>query len=46
VRLAGGIGRIKRAFRASHLASRVVAEPWGEVRDGIEGGVGGRKLLT
>ncbi len=39
------MGGKKRALRASHLASRVVAGPWGVVREGIEGGVGGRKLF-
>jgi hypothetical protein len=44
-RSAGGMGGIKRAFRASHLASRVVARPWGVVGGGIEGSVGGKKLF-
>jgi hypothetical protein len=39
------MGRKKQAFRVSHLASRVVAGPWGAVRQGIEGDVGGRKLF-
>ncbi len=44
-RSAEGTGGKKRAFRASHLASCVVAGPWGVVRVGMEGGVGGRKLF-
>jgi hypothetical protein len=44
-RCAGRMGRKKRAFRASHMASSVVAGPWGLLREGIEGGVGGRKLF-
>ncbi len=41
--LAGGMGEKKRAFKALHLASGVVACPCGVVREGIEGGEGGRK---
>jgi hypothetical protein len=39
------MGGKKRAFRASHLASSVVAGPSGVVREGIKGGVGGRELF-
>ncbi len=38
-RSAAGTGGKKPAFRASHLASGVVAGPWGVVRVGMEGGV-------
>jgi hypothetical protein len=38
-----GNGQKNPALRVSHLASSVVAEPSGVVREGIEGGVGGRK---
>jgi hypothetical protein len=40
-----GNGRKKTSFQGVTLASSVVAGPWGVVREGIEGGVGGRKLF-
>ncbi len=39
------ISRRKRALRSSHLASGVVASPWGVEREETEEGLGGRKLF-
>jgi hypothetical protein len=44
-RSAEGMGGKKGALSAPHFASGVVAGPVGDMRVGIEGGAGGRKLL-
>jgi hypothetical protein len=43
---AGEMGRQKPSFRASHLASSIVAGPWEVVREEVKVGEGGRNLLT